>query len=262
MPANRAGAAGPAERVSAQRGKQFVTEEVMISERPAEAEDRAVPGPLGRRSDPRTRPLGDRHAGGALKPLHDAAAPPAAGGPPAASEERAAGLRSRRRGRPRRDRRRDHDAARAAAPVADLGPGRRDGPARHSCGSRPGCRSTSAIRRARGSAAPTRTPTGCCASTSREAPISPDTAPRTSPRSPQRSTAGRARRSAGGPQPRSSTSTSPRAAGMTLTTRRARGYRRSGTSLRSGDLRNDSRVSAVHHRQSRHLLHNTVARTG
>ena len=32
-------------------------------------------------------------------------------------------------------------------------------------------RSTSAIRKARGSAAPTRTPTGCCASTSRKAPI-------------------------------------------------------------------------------------------
>ena len=49
------------------------------------------------------------------------------------------------------------------------------------CGSRPGCRSTSAIRTARGSAARTRTPTDCCASTSRKAPISPRMAPTNSP---------------------------------------------------------------------------------
>ena len=36
-------------------------------------------------------------------------------------------------------------------------------------------RSTSATRRARGSAAPTRTPTGCCASTSPRAPTWPAT---------------------------------------------------------------------------------------
>ena len=40
------------------------------------------------------------------------------------------------------------------------------------------CKSTSAIRTAHGSAAPTRTPTGCCASTSPKALISACTAPR------------------------------------------------------------------------------------
>ena len=48
-----------------------------------------------------------------------------------------------------------------------------------------------------GSVAATRTPTGCCASTSPAAPIWPVTTPRTSLRSPPRSTAGLARRWAG-----------------------------------------------------------------
>ena len=43
MPAHRAGAAG-AKGAHASRGKSFVTPEVMISQRPAEAADRAVPG--------------------------------------------------------------------------------------------------------------------------------------------------------------------------------------------------------------------------
>ena len=43
MPADRPGAARPARRVRG-RGKSFVTDEVMISQRPAEAADRAVPG--------------------------------------------------------------------------------------------------------------------------------------------------------------------------------------------------------------------------
>src|SRR6185312_6395999 len=46
-----------------QRGKKFVTPEVMISERPAEAADRAVPRPLGRRSDHRSEQFCDRHLG-------------------------------------------------------------------------------------------------------------------------------------------------------------------------------------------------------
>jgi len=41
VPANRPGAEGARARVA--RGKSFVTEEIMISERPAEAQDRAVP---------------------------------------------------------------------------------------------------------------------------------------------------------------------------------------------------------------------------
>jgi IS30 family transposase len=51
------------------------------------------------------------------------------------------------------------------------------------------------------------------------APTSPATAPRTSPPSPMRSTAARARRSAGGRRPRSSTSTSPPPAERPDTTR-------------------------------------------
>src|SRR3954447_6096828 len=49
-----------------------------------------------------------------------------------------------------------------------------------SSGSMPACRSTSAIRTAHGNAPPTRTPTGCCASTSRKVPTSPLTKPRIS----------------------------------------------------------------------------------
>ena len=53
-------------------------------------------------------------------------------------------------------------------------------------GSIPGCRSTSVIHEAHGSVARTRTPTGCCANTSPEAPTSPATAPRNSRLSPRR----------------------------------------------------------------------------
>jgi len=45
-------------------------------------------------------------------------------------KEEATDALARGPGRPRRDRLLDHDVARAAAPIADLGPGRRDGPAR------------------------------------------------------------------------------------------------------------------------------------
>ncbi len=114
------------------RGKKFVSPEILISERPAEADDRAVPGTLGRRPDPRAGQLRDRDPGRAHHPVHDAAAPAPHGRPrrPAPGQERPRAGRARRRGRPRRHRRLDHDPARAAAPVADLGPGRRDGPAR------------------------------------------------------------------------------------------------------------------------------------
>ena len=115
-------------------------------------------------------------------------------------------------------------------------------PSTPNCGSTPACRCTSATRRAHGSAAPTRTPTGCCASTSREAPIFTVTAPRTSRRSPRHSTAGHERHSAGGPPPRSSTSTSP-SRGMTLTTARTR-LSPLRHSLRSR-LRDDSRVLRI-----------------
>src|SRR5215210_5084644 len=50
------------------------------------------------------------------------------------------------------------------------------------------CRSTSATPRVRGSAARTRTPTDCCASTSPKAPASPPSPRRSSTRSPPSST--------------------------------------------------------------------------
>src|SRR3954471_6148070 len=49
-----------------------------------------------------------------------------------------------------------------------------------SSGSTPACWSTSAIRTTHGNAPPTRTPTGCCASTSRNVPTSPLTKTRIS----------------------------------------------------------------------------------
>ena len=65
---------------------------------------------------------------------------------------------------------------------------------------------------ARGSAAPTKTPTACCDSTSRREPTLPDTARRTSPPSLPRSTAALARRLDGEPQPRRSPSSCSRLA--------------------------------------------------
>ena len=91
-------------------------------------------GALGGRPDPGPAALGHRHARGAGHALHDAA-------PPAARRDRARRARADRHRRARRGdgaRRRggalchrhgDHHAARAAASVAPLGPGRRDGAA-------------------------------------------------------------------------------------------------------------------------------------
>ena len=116
--------------------------------------------------------------------------------------------RLRRRSDARRDRCADeHDAARAAAPVADLGPRQGARPARPAARSTPASRSTSPTRTAPGSGARTRTPTACYASTSRRAPTCPAGAPRTSRPSPPRSTPAPARHSAGRPQPKHSTNT-------------------------------------------------------
>ena len=103
------------------RGKGFVTEEILISERPAEAEDRAVPGhwegdlilgldssAIGTLVERSTRFVILLH----LPPMDDRGT---------AHQERARARRPRRRGRPGRDRRGDHDPARAVTPLADLG---------------------------------------------------------------------------------------------------------------------------------------------
>ena len=130
-------------------------------------------GPLGGGPHPRAWQLGDRHPGGAHDAVHDAAAPAPHGGP--------------RRGRPaRRTGRRSPGMAprRCATPSRARSPpcrrqlrrsltwdqGAEMTRARTAADRQLACRSTSAIRTAHGSAARTRTPTGCCASTSRRAP--------------------------------------------------------------------------------------------
>ena len=112
-------------------------------------------GPLGRRPGLRHRhDSADGHPGRAPQPVRDA---------------RRAAQRPHRRCRRRRALRQDRRAARTAPPIAHLGPGQGDGPPRHASPSTPACPSTSATRTAPGSAAPTRTPTDCSASTSRSA---------------------------------------------------------------------------------------------
>src|SRR3954466_10393043 len=121
----------PRER-SRNKPQGHVTAEVVLTERPAEAEDRAAgrgrgprgPRALGGRLDYRADPVRHRHCGRAHQPLHAARSPAASGGlrhcP--TGQERTCPRRLRRRrdeGRPHDDD--GHDARRAAA-LADLGP--------------------------------------------------------------------------------------------------------------------------------------------
>ena len=81
---------------SRRRGKSFVTPEIMISERSAEAADRARTRTLGRRPDHRLGQIGDRHSGGTRHAVHNAAASSPNGRPRhrPAREERACACRS------------------------------------------------------------------------------------------------------------------------------------------------------------------------
>jgi Helix-turn-helix domain len=77
----RTGRALRAPRARAKRTAwAHVTPEVLISERPAEVADRAVPGALGRRPAHRARAFSDQHPGGTLNQIHHADPPAPAGG--------------------------------------------------------------------------------------------------------------------------------------------------------------------------------------
>src|SRR5512144_2263631 len=168
----RTGRALRVPRARSKRGKGFVSDEVMISERPAEVDDRAVPGHwegdliLGLRSsaigtlvERTTRFTILLH----LPPLpgHGEArvrnGPPLAGHGAEAVRDAIAASIATLPDHLRRSLTWDQGAEMA----------KRDGQARwpstSSCASPPDCRSTSVTRTAPGSAAATRTPTGCCA---------------------------------------------------------------------------------------------------
>ena len=173
-----------------ERSPRFVTPAQLIDARPEQAHLRARVGDwegdlivgassrsaIGTVVDRRSRyvklvHLPDDHGAGEPEPVDDHGDAPASGGCP---------------------------------PDADVGPGLGDGSPRPS--RRPvrprAC--TSPIPASRGSAAPTRTPTGCFASTSRSAPTCRATPPRISPPWRNDSTTGPARPSAGAPRPTSS----------------------------------------------------------
>ncbi len=144
---------------------------------------------LGGRPDHRQRQrISHRDPGRTQQPVRDAAAP---------------ARPARRRAGPRRH---DHHHAHPAGgdpPLPDPGSRKGTDPARPRSPSPWTCRSTSATRTALGSAAATRTPTGCYASTSPRAPTCPGTPGPTSTSSPPNSTHDHARHTAGTAPPRS-----------------------------------------------------------
>jgi IS30 family transposase len=179
----RTGRALRVPRARARRGKSFVTDQVLISERPAEAEDRAVPGhwegdlilglessAIGTLVERATRFTMLLH----LPPMSDQS-PRVKNGPALAGHGAEAvrdAIAEAITTLPEQLRRSlTWDQGTEMAQHAQLRV-------------QTGLPVYFVIHTAPGSVAPTRTPTGCCASTSRKAPTSPRTAQTTSLRSP------------------------------------------------------------------------------
>ncbi len=141
--------------------------------RPREQRGRiAGHGPDQRAARRGRRPRGPRPLGG--RPDHgqerrSARSAPWSSGPPGSSCCCTCPTGRDRRRRPRTRCAGVTSAARRAAPVADLGPGQGNGPARHVTVDT-GIQVYFCDPHSPGSAAPTRTPTACCASTSPRAP--------------------------------------------------------------------------------------------
>ena len=191
----------PGPRPARPRGS--VTPEVMISERPAEAEDRAVPGhwegdliiglersAIGTLVERTTRFTMLLHLPRDGRPRH-----------PAADQERPAlwpATAPKRQGRDRRRRSTTLPEQLRRSLTWDRGKEMAQHAQLHDRHRHRGL--LLPTRTAPGSAARTRTPTACCASTSRRAPTCPARPPTSSTPSPPPSTAGPARPSAGRPR--------------------------------------------------------------